>query len=148
MAESVLEAKFHPPGGDEDEQTSLCRAFTRFSQDLDPKERNDFAKVTILDLLLNARDWDASHASSSTSRSVANRINPFLLFVHRHAKAVDTMVQCYPNPSALIWGMMRVVLEVCKNLLDRLFLLALVVKNSIKLTKNSLLGHSLRTIEK
>lgn len=96
----------------ESERSPLCRAFALFSQSIDPKEKAEFANITILDVLVNVRDLDASHASSSTSRSLARRIDPFLCFLDRHARALDSMVQVYPNPSALIWGMLRVVLEV------------------------------------
>ena len=100
------------PQREEDEQTPLCRAFERFSQGIDPKEKDSFPGVTLRNVLANVRDLDRAHASSSTSRSLARRIDPFLRFLDRHAKALDSMVQAYPNPSALIWGIVKVMLEV------------------------------------
>lgn len=93
-------------------QSPLCRAFRRFYQDLDQKEKSEFTNVSFLDILVNVRDLNASFASSSTSRSLISRIDPFLRFLDRHAKALDSMVQVYPNPSALIWGIVRMVLDV------------------------------------
>ena len=97
---------------DEDEQSPLCKAFARFHRDLDPKEKSEFTNVSFLDILANVRDLEISLASSSKSRSLISRIDPFLRFIDRHAKALDSMVQFYPNPSALIWGIVRVILEV------------------------------------
>ena len=100
------------PQRDGHEQTPLCRAFERFYHELDPKEKDSFANVTLKDVLVNVRDSDVAHASSSTSRSLARRIDPFLRFLDRHAKALDSIVQVNPNPSALIWGIVGVILEV------------------------------------
>ena len=100
------------PQQDENEQTPLCRAFERFSRELNPKEKESFSSATLRDVLVNVRELDGAHASSSTTRSLARRIDPFLRFLDRHAKALDSMVQVYPNPSALIWGVVRVILEV------------------------------------
>ena len=100
---------------DEDAGSPLSKAFRRFSQDFDQNEKRAFANVTILDVLVNVRELDASHASSSWSRSLARRIDPFLCFLERHAKALDLMSQFHPSPSSLIWGIMRVLLEVCHS---------------------------------
>lgn len=97
---------------DGNEQHPLCRAFRRFHQELDPKERSEYISVSLLDILVHVRDLDASLASSSKSRSLISRLDPFLRFLDRHAKALDSMVQVYPNPSALIWGVVRVILDV------------------------------------
>ena len=66
----------------------------------------------MLDVLSSVKSLDADHASSSTCRSISQRIGPFLSFLERHSRAVDTMMQCHPTPAALIWGLCRIVLQV------------------------------------
>ena len=102
---------------DDDDGSPLSRAFRRFCQDIDQKEKTAFSNATILDVLVKVRELDASHASSSTSRSIARRIDPFLRFLDRYARALDMMAQFHPSPSALIWGIMRVILEVCDSII-------------------------------
>lgn len=97
---------------DEQHQTPLWKAFKRFKSTLDEKDKADFTDVSLEDLLCQVRDLDQQHAVSSTTRSISRHFEPLIYFLDRHAKAIDCMVQCYPNPSALIWGMLRVILDV------------------------------------
>jgi hypothetical protein len=52
------------------------------------------------------------HAMSSKSRRLARRLEPSFRFLDRYARALDSIAQVHPNPSALIWGIVRVILEV------------------------------------
>jgi hypothetical protein len=97
---------------DENDQTPLWRAFERFRSTLDAEERAAFTSVTLGEVLVNVRDLDRVHAASSKSRCAARRLEPFFHFLDRYGRALDSMVQVYPYPSALIWGMVRVILEV------------------------------------
>ena len=97
---------------DEDNRTPLWRAFERFSKTLDAGEKAGFTDVTLAEVLVNVQGMNRLHSASSMSRSLTRRLEPFLSFLDRHAKALDSMVQVHPNPSALIWGIIRVVLEV------------------------------------
>lgn len=54
-----------------------------------------------------------SKASSSTRASrILGIITPFISFIDRYALAIDTFCQFNPAPSALIWGSLRVLLQV------------------------------------
>lgn len=97
---------------DELEQTPLWRAFERFKSTLDVRERATFTSVTLREVLVNVKDLDRMHAASSKSRFVARRLETFFNILDRYGRALDSMAQAYPYPSALIWGMVRVILEV------------------------------------
>jgi hypothetical protein len=97
---------------DEDNSTPLEKAFERFSQTLEAGERVSFAYATLEDVLVNVRSLDQLHHTSSKSRILSSRIEPLLHFLDRYARAIDSMVQIHPCPSALIWGIVRIILEV------------------------------------
>lgn len=98
------------PGGDP--QSPLCRAFERFCSTVNQAEKAAFSGLTLSDVFARLEHLDRVHFSSSKVRRLIARLEPFLYFLDRHAKALDSMVQVYPNPSALIWGSLRVILEV------------------------------------
>jgi hypothetical protein len=97
---------------DEDNQTPLWRAFERFSRTLDAEEKAAFTDATLAEVLVNVRGLDQLCSMSSVSRNLTRRLEPFLQFLDRHSRAIDSMVQAHPYPSALIWGIVRVLLEV------------------------------------
>ncbi|KAH0537354.1 hypothetical protein FGG08_005833 [Glutinoglossum americanum] len=96
---------------DEDNRTPLGTAFEQFKRTLNGMEKIALADVTLKDVLANVQDLDRQHAMSSKSRNLIRRLEPFLGFLDRHAKALDSIAQVHPNPSALIWGLVRVLLE-------------------------------------
>ena len=102
----------HPkiPGGDP--QSPLFIAFERFCSTVSQAEQAAFSDLTLNDVFARLEHLDRVHFSSSKVRRLVARLEPFLYFLDRHAKALDSMVQVYPNPSALIWGSLRVILEV------------------------------------
>jgi hypothetical protein len=105
-----------PPGilsqRDEHDQTPLWRAFEQFRSTLDDGERAAFTSVTLREVLVNVRDLDRVHTASSKSRCVARRLETFFRLLDRYGRALDSIAQVYPYPSALIWGIVRVILEV------------------------------------
>jgi hypothetical protein len=97
---------------DEDNRDPLGTAFEQFKRTLDGMEKVALTDVTLKDVLVNVHDLDRQHATSSKTRNLIRRLEPFLSFLDRHAKALDSIAQVRPNPSALIWGLVRVLLEV------------------------------------
>ncbi|KAK8112574.1 hypothetical protein PG984_013100 [Apiospora sp. TS-2023a] len=71
----------------------------------------------VMDFIL---DMDAHHASRNRCRNVASRIEPLVKFIERYSKAIDSLVQCTDgsvlSPIALIWGGLRVVLEISSSM--------------------------------
>jgi site-specific recombinase XerD len=97
-------------------QTPIWRAFERFNRTLDASEKAAFTNITLQEVLMNVRHLDQVHASSSKSRRFTHQLEPFFNFLDRHARALDAMAQVQPRPSALIWGIVRVILEVTLSL--------------------------------
>lgn len=97
---------------DGNDQSPLWKAFQRFRATLDAEERATFTSDTLGEVLINVRKLDQIHAASSRTRFVTRRLEPFFRFLDRYGRALDSMVQVYPYPSALIWGVVRVIFEV------------------------------------
>lgn len=97
---------------DEQHQTPLWRAFERFSGTLDQEEKAAFSDATLHELLFKVKDLDRKHAISSPTRNISRCFEPLIYFLNRHARALDCIVQAQPMPSAIIWGVFRVLLEV------------------------------------
>jgi hypothetical protein len=58
-----------------------------------------------------------SQASSSVRASrILGIITPFISFIDRYSLAIDTFCQFNPAPSSLIWGSLRVILQVGSRL--------------------------------
>lgn len=57
-----------------------------------------------------------ARASSSThSLHMLEMITPFLSFIDKYALAIDSFCQFNPAPSALIWGSLRVILQIAQS---------------------------------
>ena len=95
-----------------DPKSPLSKAFERFCSTFGQAEKATFPNLSLNDIFARVEHLDRLHFSSSKVRRLVARLEPFLQFLDRHAKALDSMVQVYPNPSALIWGTLRVILEV------------------------------------
>lgn len=108
----MMNAVGHPTVSGGNPQSPLTKAFERFCSTFSHTEKTSFGDLTLNDVFARLEDLDRVHFSSSKVRRLVARLEPFLYFLDRHARALDSMVQFYPNPSALIWGFFRVILEV------------------------------------
>lgn len=95
-----------------DPMSPLSKAFERFCSTFGQAEKAAFRDLSLNDIFARVEHLDRLHFPSSKVRRLVARLEPFLQFLDRHAKALDSMVQVYPNPSALIWGTFKVILEV------------------------------------
>ena len=95
-----------------DPQSPLSKAFARFCSTFGQAEKASFSDLTLSDVFARLEHLDRVHFSSSKVRRLIARLEPCLYFLDRHAKALDSMMQFHPNTSALIWGSLRVILEV------------------------------------
>lgn len=87
-------------------------ALRRYIKDLDGQEKEDFQHTTMHDVWTEVRSLETRHFSLSRTRCMSRCIEPLVEFVARYANAIDTMVQYDVSPSALIWGTLKMVLEV------------------------------------
>ena len=69
--------------------------------------------ITFNDVMLEAKNLEKRQNASSVTCKLGYRLQPFVAFIERYAMAVDTIVQAYPLPSALIWGTVRMLVVVC-----------------------------------
>lgn len=92
--------------------TPLWRAFERFKSTLDEQEISRFTEITLKEVLFHVRGLDRKHYISSATRSISSRFEPLIQFLDRHGRALDCMTQNQPSPSAIVWGILRVIIEV------------------------------------
>src|SRR5436305_9137869 len=93
---------------DRESQTSpLYSAFARFQSTLSPHDQANFRYTTLQHVVSEIQRLDERQAITSVSRKIGSRIGPLIAFFQRYARALDAMVQAYPYPSALIWGLLR-----------------------------------------
>jgi hypothetical protein len=97
---------------DEQNKTPLWRAFERFKSTLDEGDISCFNQTTLTEVLCQVRDLDRKHIASSTTRQISSRLEPFFHFLDRYGRALDCLAQVQPKPSAIIWGILRIILEV------------------------------------
>lgn len=64
------------------------------------------------DVLHEVQNLETQHLSKSRFRRLTRRMEPLIDFLIRYSPAVDMMVQYEVAPSALIWGVLKVLLEV------------------------------------
>ena len=95
-----------------DPLSPLSRAYEKFHSTFGEAEKASFTDLTFNDVFATLEHLDQVHFSMSKTRRLFARLKPFLSFLDRHSKALDSMVQAHPNPSALVWGFLRVILEV------------------------------------
>lgn len=101
------------PSLDSDGMQPMKIAFGRYQKLLSPTEQAEFRDVTFDDVMLEVKNIEKQQNASSVTRKLGTRLQPFVTFIERYAMAVDTMVQAYPLPSALIWGIIRMLVVVC-----------------------------------
>ncbi len=75
-------------------------------------ERDYLNTTTKEDLLRGLRAADEQHQQRSIGRNVSKRIAPFVECIVRYATAIDVMSNVQPMPISLIWGGVRIVLQV------------------------------------
>jgi hypothetical protein len=70
---------------------------------------------TAEDVLTEVRNAEENHRKKSTTRRYTKKIEPFLKGVEQYGKAIDVFVNVYPEVLSLIWGSVRLTLQVRGN---------------------------------
>ena len=89
------------------------RAQGRYIEDLNEKEQQMFFKASPDSLLEDAVAAERSHAMNSTTRSVMEKLQPFVAAIVQYGDAVDVYSSTYPLALGPIWGSIKVLLHVC-----------------------------------
>ena len=75
-------------------------------------ERSYLEKTTKEDIIQDLRAADEAYRKSSMARSASKRMSPMVDCILQYANALDVMSNANPLPVSLIWGSMRIVLQV------------------------------------
>jgi hypothetical protein len=90
-------------------------ALEKYVERHDPKDIKLFQQSTLEDVVQAIARVEQQHAAKSWSRRIGVCLMPLLTFVEQYSKAVDVFVQVSSaglSPAGLIWGLLRIVLEV------------------------------------
>ncbi|PMD18939.1 hypothetical protein NA56DRAFT_576182, partial [Hyaloscypha hepaticicola] len=87
----------------------------RFLADLDDKERALFDKATLENLFYTSSNDQKDDHNSSKSRSVVQKLQPFISAVQDYGASFDTLSNIAPLYLAPIWGSVRIVLVLARN---------------------------------
>ena len=89
------------------------RAQAQYCEDLNEKEQRMFFRASPESLLDDAITAEKSHAMNSTTRSVMEKLQPFVAAIVQYGDAVDVYSSTYPLALGPIWGSIKVLLHVC-----------------------------------
>jgi len=101
--------------GDELRGALLQESFYKFRSSLQDCDKIDVVGETATEVLERVRLVDEDHRRSSTCRRAVEAFYPLVQFLDRHSRAVDCLTQVQPLPSAIIWAVCRILLEVSIN---------------------------------
>jgi hypothetical protein len=88
-------------------------AFERFRINLGQEEETSLTPASLADVAVEVENLRRRYDELGGRNKPFSHLERFIAFLQRHSRAVDSMVQAKANPYALIWGILRVVLEVC-----------------------------------
>lgn len=89
-------------------QTALQAYVAALSVD----EQRDFRPSSVEAVHREMQRLDQNHYANSSTRRVYKRFELLVQFLSRYTSAIDTIVQYDTSPSALIWGILKFILEV------------------------------------
>lgn len=102
--------------GDIHHSPSFQLALDLYSQKHGTNGALDLRECTFQDVLETITRMELGNHKLASRFRVRSRVNSLVTFVNRYAKAVDCLVQTASgsliNPATLIWGLLRVLLEV------------------------------------
>ena len=91
----------------------------RYIETLGDDERQEYRHWSISDITSEIQALRDSRIFRGRTRRFIHALEPLVHFLSRYAKAVDILVQYNANPSALIWGSLRVVIVVSSRLISK-----------------------------
>ncbi|KAF3933487.1 hypothetical protein ABW19_dt0206929 [Dactylella cylindrospora] len=113
-----------------------CKKFEKF---LSPEERQRYRSTTVEDVFREVKRLRRKQGKLSRSHKFLEQLRPIVEVCGRYATAVDTMVQADPNPGALVWGCMKVLLNVAShhfNYVDSLMAMLLQIGDLLPILKD------------
>ena len=84
----------------------------RFVKDLNKEEQQRYFKASPESLLEDASAAEKLHSTKSTTRSVMEKLQPFVAAVEQYGTAIDVYSNTYSLALGPIWGSIKVLLHV------------------------------------
>lgn len=91
--------------------TSVDDALEKYIGGLRESGHSD-ASTTVEDVLQEVRLLERQQSTQSRFRRLAHYLEPLLDFLMMYSPALDVIAQYDANPSALVWGCLRALLQV------------------------------------
>lgn len=88
------------------------RAQDRYVEDLSEEEQQRYFKASPESLLEDASAAEKSHGMISSTRSVMEKLQPFVAAIEQYGEAVDVYSSTYSIALGPIWGSIKVLLHV------------------------------------
>jgi hypothetical protein len=93
-------------------QSIVCT--TTPAERIHPQQIQQTGTATLMELTSTIQLLNARYHNDSVARQIGTRLEPLISFVERYAKSLDILSQGIPLAS-IIWGALRVLLEVFLN---------------------------------
>ena len=91
-------------------------ARNRYMEDLNEEEKKSFTTASLENLFYSASTAQKEHGEKSISRTISQRLEPFVATIDQYGVALDVYTNTYPLAIAPLWGSIRVLLHVKSNL--------------------------------
>jgi hypothetical protein len=85
-------------------------------EDLNEEEKKRFATASLENLFYSASAAQKEHEEKSISRTISQRLEPFVAAIDQYGAALDVFTNTYSLAMAPLWGSIRVLLHVKSNL--------------------------------
>ena len=92
--------------------SSFQIAFQRYVDSLGSNERQSYQNASLHEFMTEAQSLQTSSVFRGRAHRFIVALDPLVQFLCRYATAVDTLVQCDINPSAIVWGILKALLVV------------------------------------
>ena len=93
-------------------QDAWTRAKNRYTEDLNPEEKQIFLQASPEMIFYDASVAEKNHRASSTSRGRIDKLQPFITAIEQYSKALDVYSNTYGLVLSPLWGSIRVLLLV------------------------------------
>ncbi|OAP62379.1 hypothetical protein AYL99_04582 [Fonsecaea erecta] len=105
MAQMVRTAQAAQPHVPQPQPQPLQISFERFRASLRVDEQEQFRHTQFQDVVSEVQRLERKQATASHTRKIQPRIEPFLIFLERYGRALDSATQTRPVPFSLVWGL-------------------------------------------
>jgi len=85
-------------------------------EDLNEEEKKIFATASLENLFYNASAAQKEHEEKSISRTISQRLEPFVAAIDQYGTVLDVFTNTYSLSMAPLWGSIRLLLHVKSNL--------------------------------